>query len=330
MIIEVLLFTSCLVLATVMSYYTRSAKKSAEEENTEFDLASMRNALTKLMADANKTERWRVQGTLKGSLDVRGYRRRVYEYASVNAGMYTSDNRSDSIGYVGKDLVVDIAFFTAGDAGKFVGYIEQLYPDDIVAELEMMRDDTFVFHPSSCIRLHHYVATDFDSPPATFSQVSSVYSVVLASSAYARCQSIEEYHPKFQKCHMYGRKEPEDPGKPNHVSNPNNKICLTPTAHAGYDSVPSECAFFAIKALKTYDEPTVFEIKGKMETRYRVDVAVEFVSLEASGYFRGIMFKEGFIAVSPTEIHSFVHVLNPAQFVDFMMWKYKNTKDQWP
>lgn len=268
----------------------------------------------------------RVTGTLPSSKTVRGYRRRVYEYASVNGGIYTSEDRRVSIGYLGNDLVLDIAFHSMADASKFVGVLELLYPDDIEADLTIMTDSRR-YHPKDLIRYRHYVSKDFDSPPATVSE-SSVYSMVPRGSGLARFQSLEEYHPKFESCHMYDKKNPEDPAYPNHKKNKNNRLCLTPTAHALYDSVSSECAYFAVKVLKTYDEAKVFEVDGSLETRYRVDVAVEFMSLEARGYFTNV-FKKDTQTISPTEVHSFVHVENVKEFVAFMTWKYEDTTRQW-
>ena len=57
------------------------------------------------------------------------------------------------------------------------------------------------------------------------------------------------------------------------------------TAHALYDSKASECAYFTVKVLETSDEAEVYEVDGKVETRYCIDVEIEFMSLEARGYF---------------------------------------------
>lgn len=269
----------------------------------------------------------RVTGILPSSKTLPGFRRRVYEYASVNAGIYTSEDRNVSIGYLGKDLVLDIAFHSMEAASKFVGVLELLYPDDIEADLTIMTDSRR-YHPRDLIRYRHYVSKEFDSPPATISE-SSVYSMVPRGSGLARFQSLEEYHPKFESCHMYDKKNPEDPAYPNHKNNRNNRLCLTPTAHALYDSVSSECAYFAVKVLRTYEEAKVCEVDGKLEARYRIDVAVEFMSIEARGYFTNV-FKDGTETISPTEVHSFVEVENVGEFVAFMTWKYKDTTRQWP
>ena len=60
--------------------------------------------------------------------------------------------------------------------------------------------------------------------------------------------------------------------------------------------------------LKTYDEAGVYEVDGIIvETRYRIDVAVEFMSLEGRGYFTNV-FKDG-------------SMKNVQEFVSFMTWK---------
>lgn len=137
---------------------------------------------------------------------------------------------------------------------------------------------------------------------------------------FADHQSFEEVHPCFKKTKIFVNScIPSE--------NPNNYMCFTPTTmemFMGSDSIP----LISIFPLRTASTPQFFENAGKVEARFRVDILIEFFSVEAAGYFTGSM-KNGSSRVSETEYESFVHVLNPKEFVEFLTNKGKHTQSRW-
>lgn len=275
-----------------------------------------------------------LRAVLVNSRIVCGVRRRVYDLASRYSGRYTnSENRTESIGYEGDDLVINIAFPSEDHATGFGNFIEHLGGEDspLCTGINLFADNR-KYKISDKIWLKDYKpGTDEDtaSPPRTFQSGSEV-SLIAPSSATAIFQSVEPPAVVKQSCHMYGSKKPKREDLSNHVSTPNNRVCLSPTLHVLYDGYEGGMApVFAIKPLTIHEEPVVVCGGGVSETRFKVDVVLEFMSVDAKGMFNG-GFKAGYVQRSPTESLTWVHVLDPQEFWKFMMWKYEDTKGKWP
>lgn len=275
-----------------------------------------------------------LHAVLVNSRKVCGVRRQVYELASRYCGRYTNaEDHSESIGYAEDDLVIDIAFPSEAEATGFGNLIEHLGGEDspICSDINLSVDNR-EYKISDKIWIKDYKpGTDDDtaSPPRTFQSGSEV-SIIAPFSATAIFQSIEPPSVVKQSCHMYGKKKPKREDLPNHVTNVNNRICLSPTLRVLYDGYEGGMSpVFAIKPLTIHETPVVVCGGGVSETRFKVDVVLEFMSIEAKTMFNG-GFKAGYIHTDPTEFVSSVHVLDPQEFWKFMMWKYDDTKTEWP
>lgn len=272
-----------------------------------------------------------VHAVLGNSRIVQGVRRQVYELASRYCGRYTNaEDRQESIGYKDEDLVVNIAFPSEEQATCFGNLIQQLGGEDspICTSLELFVDNR-KYRISDKIWLSHYKpgkGGPEESPPRSFSTTS----LVSPGDTVAIHQSVEDLSVVKQSCHMYGKRQPKRDDLPNHVTNDNNRVCLSPTLHVLYDGYENGMSpVFRMKPVQVYPEPVHVVGGGVTEVRYKVDVLLEFVSLEATAMYNGRL-KENHVRRTPTEFLTFVHVLDPDEFSNFMMWKYDDTTKKWP
>lgn len=226
-----------------------------------------------------------LRAVLVNSRMVCGIRRQVYELASRYCGRYTnSEDRSEFIGYVEDDLIINIAFPSEAEATAFGNWIQQLGGEDspICSGINLfVHNRKYKISDEIWLKDYKPGKGDTASPPRTFQSGSEV-SLIAPSPTMAIFQSIEPPAVVKQSCHMYGSKKPKREDLPKHVSNPNNRICLSPTLHVLYDGyegggVPD----FAIKPLIIHKEPVLVEGGGVSETRFKVDLLLEFLSPEA-------------------------------------------------
>lgn len=275
-----------------------------------------------------------VNAVLVNSRIVSGVRRQVYDMASRHCGRYTNiENRSESIGYVDEDLVINIAFPSEGQATGFGNFLQQLGGEDspICGALNLVEDNR-QYLISDKIWLKDYIpgkGGDQDSPPRTFSSASDS-SFISPGDPTAIYQSVENPSVVKQSCHMYGKKKPRRDDLPNHVNNPNNRVCFSPTLHVLYDGYEGGMSpVVRVKPMEIYDQPVRVCGGGVSETRYKVDVLIEFLDLPAREMYNG-GFKTGYVMRTPTQFLTSMLVLNPQEFAKFMMWKYNDTTDKWP
>lgn len=262
---------------------------------------------------------------------VQGVRKKVYELASMNCGRYTnSEDREESIGYKDEDLVINIAFPSEEQATCFVNVLQQFGGEDspICKSMELFHDNR-KYRISDKIWLSHYKpgkGGPDESPPRSFSTTS----LVSLGDPVAFHQSVEDPSVVKQSCHMYGRRKPKRDDLPNHVTNANNRICLSPTLHVLYDGYENGMSpVFRMKPVEVHSQPVQVVVSGVMEVRYKVDVLLEFMSIEATSMYNGRL-KENHVRRSQTEFLTHVHVLDPEEFSRFMMWKYDDTTKKWP
>lgn len=134
---------------------------------------------------------------------------------------------------------------------------------------------------------------------------------------FVQYQSIEAFHPCLDKYNLCPK-----------VDNPNNTMCFTPTTYAMFTGTCSRPPLLAIREVKTHPDPEVVDVLGTAERRYRVDLAVEFHSVDVEELFTG-NFKDGSEKMGPLEYETFVHVDNPTEFVGFLMKRYNKTISCW-
>lgn len=137
---------------------------------------------------------------------------------------------------------------------------------------------------------------------------------------FAQYQSIEATHPLFKKALLSKN--------PMLAENPNNVLCFTPTTYNMFFGTPLLPPMFSIYPIKSHEDPIFVEVKGRVEQRYRVDIVIEFRSTEGEDLFQGVL-KEGSSNPKHLEYHSFVSVINPDEFVDFLTQRYRETLDRW-
>lgn len=136
---------------------------------------------------------------------------------------------------------------------------------------------------------------------------------------FVQYQSIEVFHPCLEK-----HKILDDKGD----DNPNNIMCFTPTTYTMYAGTSFRPPLLAIREVKTYPDAEMVEVLGTFEKRHRVDLVVEFHSVEVESYFTGIL-KNGSTKENPTEYRTSVHVPDPSEFVDFLSERYNKTISLW-
>lgn len=274
-----------------------------------------------------------VHARIRNCFNTRGLRKEVHRSAVKHTGYYTAGvDREKSIGYVELDLVINVAFKREDQASLFKFEVQSL--DEIDTRDRLVVDETITRYAGElslenmmCIR--HYRSGEYGSPPASFSNSSSVISTVASWSSLATYQSIEplgyQGATRFQKCHLKSQCECSKEEK----KNPNNMICLTPNVHCmidGSDQVPPT---LRIKATGSDSTPCECrEDTGVMKTRYRVDLLIDFPSSEARDGFSG-GFKDGSERVDAWTYKTFVHVYDAEEFMAFVAWKYKDTTDKW-
>ncbi|CAM9925887.1 unnamed protein product [Ectocarpus sp. 8 AP-2014] len=272
-----------------------------------------------------------VHAVLVNSRMVSGVRRQVYRMASRHCGRYTNtENPSESIGYVEEDLVINIAFPSEDQVTAFGDFLQELGGEDspICGKFELLEDNR-QYHISDKIWFKDYKQGDSDSPPRTFSSASDS-SVLNPGDPTALYQSVENPGVVKQSCHMYGKKKPKRDDLPNHVSNLNNRVCLSPTLHVLYDGYERGMSpVVRVKPVTIHAEPVHACSGGVSETRYKVDVLIEFLDLPSREMYNG-GFKSGYVQRTPTQFLTSMLVLNPEEFSKFMMWKYNDTTDKWP
>lgn len=287
--------------------------------------------------EALTVQRYRVEITLKNCLNHRGFRYLVYKFASELAGFYTSEDREKSIGYSGNDLVLDIAFSSYENAHKFVELLEELGPEDdedfeLVTGVKYV-EDSGNYGPDAGISKRHYKSKESNSPPQSFSAgPTTEFSVVSGDSWEAVFQAVEPPSKWFDKAHAYGKKlPPRDDLPPKHVTNPNNITAMNATLHRLYDGFYNgPPAVFRVKPTKIWEAPVELTHLGKTQTRYRVDLLMDFQSREEMSQFNGCFKSDAIRGDVQTEWTTFVHVLNPHEYWAYMMWKYEDTTDKWP
>ena len=136
---------------------------------------------------------------------------------------------------------------------------------------------------------------------------------------FIQYQSIEVFHPCLEK-----HKILDDKGD----DNPNNIMCFTPTTHTMYAGTSLRPPLLAIRGVKIYPDPEMVEVLGTFEKRHRVDLAVEFHSVEVESFFTGVL-KKGSTKENSTEYRTSVYVPDPSEFADFLSEKYNKTINVW-
>lgn len=197
--------------------------------------------------------------------------------AVEHMAFYTSIDRTESIGYEGVDLVVNVAFEHVDKGWRFVNEITKL--NDLYAGLVVGVDLTPYYEAlnyRSAIYGMHYSEGCYDSPPASFSD-RFVALIAPASSGMATYQAIEAQECQnavvFKKCHL----KPMCECTPAEIDNPNNIICLTPNLLSMFDGTTERAPTLRIRAIDADSTPKDFQGEdGKVEKRYRVNLTVDF------------------------------------------------------
>lgn len=167
-----------------------------------------------------------VHARIRNSFNTRGLRKEVHRSAVKHTGYYTAGvDREKSIGYVGLNLAVNVAFKRKDQVISFKFDVQSL--DEIDTRDTLVVDETITMYAGElslenvmCIR--HYRSGEYGSPPASFSNSCSVILAVAPWSSLATYQSIEplgyQGATRFQKCHLKSQCECSKEEK----KNPNN------------------------------------------------------------------------------------------------------------
>lgn len=134
---------------------------------------------------------------------------------------------------------------------------------------------------------------------------------------FIKHQSIEKFHPCLEQQRLC-----------ENIDDPNNIMSFTPTTSTMFNGTHLRPALFAIREIKTHIDADIVDVMGVVESRTRVDIEVQFQTVEAEQYFSG-KFKRGTTKIAPKVYHTFVHVANPVLFVTFLMKKYVDTIACW-
>ena len=280
---------------------------------------------------------FKLQFTLKNARNIKGCRRSVYRLAGVNEGFYLTSVKSESIKYSGDDLVVSIAFRTHHNLVKFFDDLRpwnELHPG-ILADTGMTSGWGFL--PFQQAILHtDYDAEGSSSPeaPASSRSVETDTTVILAADWDTKThQSISPMKLLagcgFQLCHIKDVKyctKAETKDK-------NNKLAMSPSLHKQYDGHgPGAIPSMDITIYRTHNERVPVPTEGgDTELRTRVDLTVKFLSLEAFHGCDGVL-KDGSYQLNdddPTIWVTWVHVLDPVSFNNYIAFKSGQTLSLW-
>lgn len=95
-----------------------------DQNSDETRLGTIERQVAKLTTERPKGAR--VEAAIEGTYFIREYLKAVYEFADINNGFYTSQDRAGSISYDEKDLILKIAFTTLPQARQFLRNVKAI------------------------------------------------------------------------------------------------------------------------------------------------------------------------------------------------------------
>lgn len=257
----------------------------------------------------------------------------VTRKASEHAGLYTSDNRQDSIFYDNANLKVVLIFPSSEASLGFINSLQELQDrvgGDEVDSIVDASEDWLAYDEdlSRRVRFSHYKSEDSGSPAVTSRSRES--QVVIQQGDFTdvvRFQSIELKECLsigFHSCHIRGQQY----CNPYQRGDPNNVLAMTPNGHHMFDAYPQSDRSIPTMRLSVISIASVpdrlFSVEcNEYQDRFKVGILVEFAN--PTVYAFGINMKDGFTRNDENMTReTYVEVMNPNAFKAYI--DFKNTE----
>jgi len=269
--------------------------------------------------------------SITDSFNRRGNRAAVYEMASTRQAYYTTPEKTDSIRYESSTLVIRLAFESKALARGFYDDLDTLNNPEgerVVGDMsiemcsKMLDDSDMVFR-------YHYQSTDYDSPMGSRESVASSVQFLPILNPIVQYQSFQPlvyaHGGGFQMCHIKSKRFCTKKER----SDPNNFFACTPSFHKMFDGQTHGTPTVMVKVASVSAEPTSLVVESGTQTRYRVELEIDFRDELA---FLGLEgeFKDGTWSSDDRLTHkTWVYVLDTSLFKKYMKWKVKDTQNKW-
>lgn len=296
-------------------------------------LIGMYSLLSKLVPVAGTV----AQATIKNCRHVKGVRKSVYLSATTHKGFAPTPSVDDAFRYDGVDLHVYVVFRTLDQAR---GFTEELLLWNNIYEgmvsIQRCVHGWVYLTGDRAIYSVDYKPLCSDSPPVSASSCSAVTSSSACLSPspdmvqFQRIQPIKlQKGAGFERCHIKDSAlctEEED-------KDPNNFLAFSHSFHKMFDGrgVRQTLPTVRISVAQIHDDDILVRGScGEEEIRKRVDLLVEFRTADEYDGMEGV-FKDGTVMTAGNETlwTSFVFVLDPFRFEEYITVKYNQTTTKW-
>ncbi len=261
---------------------------------------------------------------------VKGVRSRMYQNSDNYLGYYEAEKKA--FFYEGNNLKINVLFKSEENALKFDSHIRS-ESKTIGSSLNKLIINVNVTEISNIplgkrIYYEDYVATEFESPESTFSQITATYSTFENTSDIFKFQRIEDINVfgskgKAESCHLissshcrkYKSYELYD-------NNPNNRLAMSRDLHGWFAGLNIEIPLFCLSIISISESISV-------SSRYQVVLAVQAFDLEYAEKIFQRLNNGSQKTEDPLVMDTVVYVTDPTVFQNCLNWKEKNTKKAW-
>jgi hypothetical protein len=276
----------------------------------------------------------KVTGILPRSKLFKGIRSLVYEIAIDNVGFYNG-KKEDTIFYVENDLHVAILFDNRAGCVRFVNQLSSR-----LRHFQLL--DNFNFsHEFKILSLQDYPpnifvgdynSDDFSSQAYSITNTRVTHISNLTNISFeTELQMIENpNHEDFvglacYKCHLKSKAEFKQD-----IDNPNNCLWMSWSTHQRFDGLNTVGKHRVPQiAIKFISRTGFLETFENVFDREKVEIAIECPDDDVFGVMRNRVKPGSVVDEKSNTIMTWVFVENAAEFEQFLIYKYEETKFCW-